>query len=66
MKLNNRISFPRKINMRSFTSAGLAEREHVNAAGIVDDSMPNSGRNDGEYELVGVLVHRGTAQVGIC
>jgi hypothetical protein len=63
VKLNDRISFPRNISMRSFTADGLAERERVDAAGSVAHSSAATGTND-DYELVGVLVHRGTAQDG--
>lgn len=69
VKLNNRITFPRRLDMRPFTSAGLAERER--AAGTTaavpgevaqGDAAPDDEHAD--YELVGALVHRGTAQDG--
>ena len=69
VKLNNRITFPRRLDMRPFTSAGLAERERAAgtaAAGPGEVTQGDAAPDDehADYELVGALVHRGTAQDG--
>lgn len=71
VKLNNRFTFPRRLDMRPYTAVGLAERERASGAAVITDSssLGTGGAEadedgDGDYELVGALVHRGTAQDG--
>lgn len=71
VKLNDRFSFPRRLDMRPYTAAGLAERERASGATVVvDPTTLNASDTEteegagGDYELVGALVHRGTAQDG--
>jgi len=70
VKLNNRFTFPRRLDMRPFTAAGLADRDR--ASGEISshskDAEPVIEEDVGgfDYELVGALVHRGTAQDGHC
>ena len=69
VKLNNRITFPRHLDMRPFTAAGLDVHDRATGAAVkISDSQGDSEDTVqnavGNYELVGVLVHRGTAQDG--
>ncbi|KAH3765659.1 ubiquitin hydrolase [Pelomyxa schiedti] len=57
IKLNDLYEFPMKLNLEPFTKEGLASRE-----GTPTQAKPMSQCYD--YELVGVLIHTGTADCG--
>mmetsp|Transcript_7871 Transcript_7871/g.15214 ORF Transcript_7871/g.15214 Transcript_7871/m.15214 type:complete len:2832 (+) Transcript_7871:1305-9800(+) len=56
MKINSRLEFPRTFNVEPYTKAGLERKERG------EEAEPNLEPYD--YELVGVVVHTGTAESG--
>ncbi|CAG8488554.1 749_t:CDS:10, partial [Cetraspora pellucida] len=61
VKINESFEFPTHINMEPYTLDYLIRKE----SGQLDDSKVDAGNKEQfEYELVGVLVHTGTADSG--
>ena len=62
MKVNDFCQFPHQLNLEPYTKEGLARKEAEKAGKEVPEvNRPNSYY---QYELVGVLVHTGTADSG--
>jgi hypothetical protein len=60
VKLNNRVTFRKKLNMWPYTNAGILANNNLKPS-TEDQKLKPS---DCQYELVGVLVHRGRAGGG--
>ena len=59
-KINSRLEFPHVLNLEPYTRAAILKK---------DGSLPQESLSDGdaqncEYQLVGVVVHSGTAEGG--
>lgn len=70
VKVNERLEFPQKINMRPYTREGMSERDRAEGK-IVVDAIDGKDAQDIEtseeyydYELTGILVHMGTSDSG--
>ena len=57
-KINSRLEFPHILNLEAYTRDSMLRKEQPEAA------SPVSPSSDFEYELVGVVVHRGVAEGG--
>jgi ubiquitin C-terminal hydrolase len=63
-KLNDRISFPMEINMEPYTVEGVARAEAEAEAPHVPYNGPIHPPEHYQYELVGIVVHTGSADCG--
>mmetsp|Transcript_44649 Transcript_44649/g.104848 ORF Transcript_44649/g.104848 Transcript_44649/m.104848 type:complete len:355 (+) Transcript_44649:65-1129(+) len=62
VKLNDRCEFPMRLNVEPYTAEGLDRREQARRqnVSVAEWDLPT----DCEYELIGAIVHRGTAHHG--
>lgn len=67
IKINDRFEFPTRLNMEPYTLDYLTKKEQVQEGGSTSPStnaMPGQDIPVFQYDLVGVLVHTGTADSG--
>ena len=62
MKVNDHCQFPIQLNMEPYTKAGLEKQEAIKAGKEIPEDPRAASYY--QYELVGVLVHTGTADSG--
>ena len=64
IKVNDYCKFPFHLNLEPFTKEGLARKENPQQAANSDSEHFKRPPNYYQYELVGILVHSGTADGG--
>ena len=57
-KINSRLEFPHVLNLLEYTKQGIEQKEKIEQG---EEDIPYIDKSDYEYELVGIIVHTGTA-----